>query len=101
MAMEAYASEKIQTDVLSSARMSCYKARDTFYACLEKESKKRATEIASVGLLYPIDCKKSRVQYENACRPSWVKHFDRQYCSKKRVERLLDDNDSKRETAVK
>ncbi|KAL8152171.1 hypothetical protein V2J09_009931, partial [Rumex salicifolius] len=74
-------------------------ARDTFYACLKKESKKRATEIASVGLLYPIDCNQSRVQYENACRPSWVKHFDRQYCSKKRVERLLDDNVSKRELA--
>ncbi|GMH27295.1 hypothetical protein Nepgr_029138 [Nepenthes gracilis] len=99
MAVEAYASQnpdKVQTDVLSHARQACYKARDAFYACLEKESNKKATEIASVGLLYPIDCKKSRAEFENNCRPSWVKHFDRQYCANKRVRRLLEDSDSRR-----
>ncbi|KAI3715005.1 hypothetical protein L6452_21968 [Arctium lappa] len=99
MAMEAYASnypDKIHTDVLSDARQACYKARDAFYACLEKESNKKATEIASVGLLYPLECKKTREAYDKGCRRTWVKHFDRQYCAKKRVQRLLDDNESRR-----
>ncbi|KAK2985778.1 hypothetical protein RJ640_012596, partial [Escallonia rubra] len=97
--MEAYASripEKVQTDVLFNARQACYKARDEFYACLDKESNKKPTEIASVGLLYPVECKKPRDAYVKNCRPTWVKHFDRQYCSKKRVQRLLDDNESRR-----
>ncbi|KAH0774402.1 hypothetical protein KY290_011539 [Solanum tuberosum] len=99
MALEAYASQKtdkIHTDVLSQARISCYKARDAFYSCLEKESNKELTEIATVGLLYPVECKKTREEYVKQCRPTWVKHFDRQYCGKKRVQRLLDDNDSRR-----
>ncbi|XP_015059808.1 uncharacterized protein LOC107005679 isoform X1 [Solanum pennellii] len=99
MALETYASqntEKIHTDVLSQARISCYKARDAFYSCLEKESNKKPTEIATVGLLYPVECKKTREEYVKQCRPTWVKHFDRQYCGKKRVQRLLDDNDSRR-----
>nr|XP_043626687.1 uncharacterized protein LOC122598152 [Erigeron canadensis] len=99
MAMEAYTSkfpDKIHKDVLSNARESCYKARDAFYACLEKHSNKKPTEIASVGLLYPLDCKKSRDSYDNVCRRTWVKHFDRQYCAKKRAERLLDDNEARR-----
>ncbi|KAH0735867.1 hypothetical protein KY285_011574 [Solanum tuberosum] len=101
MALEAYASQntdKIHTDVLSQARISCYKARDAFYSCLEKESNKEPTEIATVGLLYPVECKKTREEYVKQCRPTWVKHFDRQYCGKKRVQRLLDDNDSRRGT---
>ncbi|KAI6680430.1 hypothetical protein NL676_034311 [Syzygium grande] len=88
--------DTVHTDVLSKARESCYKARDAFYACLEKESSKKPTEIGSVGLLYPTECKKSRVEYENGCRASWVKHFDRQYCKNKTLQRLLDDKDSKR-----
>ncbi|CAA3013458.1 cytochrome c oxidase assembly factor 6 isoform X2 [Olea europaea subsp. europaea] len=99
MALEAYssqASDTIHTDVLSQARLSCYKARDAFYACIEKESNKKPTEIASVGLLYPAECKKNREAYVKQCRPTWVKHFDRQYCAKKRVQRLLDDNESRR-----
>ncbi|XP_034699183.1 uncharacterized protein LOC117924616 isoform X1 [Vitis riparia] len=99
MALEKYASTNpntIHTDVLSEARQACYKARDAFYTCLEKESNKKPTEIASVGLLYPVECKESRAQYVSQCRPTWVKHFDRQYCSKKRVQRLLDDNESRR-----
>lgn len=97
--MEAYlsqTSDKVHTDVLSSAREACYKARDAFYACLENESGKKATEIASVGLLYPPECKKYRTEFESCCRPAWVKHFDRQYCAKKRAQRLLDDNESRR-----
>ncbi|KAF7116041.1 hypothetical protein RHSIM_RhsimUnG0039700 [Rhododendron simsii] len=88
--------DTVHTDVLSAARQACYKARDAFYVCLEKESIKKPTEIASVGLLYPVDCKKSRAQFEKQCRPTWVKHFDRQYASKKRLQRLLDDNESRR-----
>ncbi|KAJ3677209.1 hypothetical protein LUZ60_002933 [Juncus effusus] len=86
----------VMTDVLAQGRRSCYKARDAFYACLENEADKKPTEIATVGLLYPKECKKSREQYVNSCRPTWVRHFDRQYCAKKRVQRLLDNDDSRR-----
>ncbi|KAL5066214.1 hypothetical protein RYX36_027951 [Vicia faba] len=88
--------DKVQSDVLSKARESCYKARDAFYSCLEKGCDKKPTEIASVGLLYPIECKKSRDQFVNQCRSSWVKHFDRQYCRNKRDQRLLDDKGARR-----
>lgn len=47
-------------------------ARDAFYACLEKESGKKPTEIATVGLLYPKECSNSRTQFVNNCRSSWV-----------------------------
>ncbi|XP_051187864.1 uncharacterized protein [Lolium perenne] len=86
----------VMADVLSKGRESCYKARDAFYACLENHADKKPTEIATVGLLYPADCKKSRAQYVNTCRPSWVRHFDRQHCAKKRVQRLLDADDDQR-----
>ncbi|KAF8393043.1 hypothetical protein HHK36_021284 [Tetracentron sinense] len=101
MALETYASretDKIHADVLAEARQACYKARDAFYACLDKESNKKPSEIASVGLLYPVDCKKSRAEFVNHCRPTWVKHFDRQYCAKNRVQRLLDNDGSRRGT---
>ncbi|XP_057421713.1 cytochrome c oxidase subunit 6B-like protein new16 isoform X2 [Lotus japonicus] len=99
MALEAYAAgnhDKINADVLSKAREACYKARDAFYACLDKESDKKPTEIASVGLIYPAECKRSRDEFVKQCRSSWVKHFDRQYCQNKRVQRLLDDKGSRR-----
>ncbi|KAF3781003.1 hypothetical protein EJ110_NYTH37735 [Nymphaea thermarum] len=88
--------DKIHTDVLAEARKACYKARDAFYACMEKEVDKKPTEIASVGLLYPSDCKGARAEFVSQCRPTWVKHFDRQYCAKKRVQRLLDSDDPRR-----
>lgn len=55
-----------------------HKARDEFYACLERESNKKPTEIATVGLLYPVECKKCRDKFVNQCRPTWVKssNFD-------------------------
>lgn len=89
--------DKVHPDVLANAREACYKARDAFYACLERESDKVASESASVGLLYPRDCKKFRVDFEKNCRPAWVKHFDRLHCAKKRTQRLLDDNESRRD----
>lgn len=49
------------------------KARDAFYACLEKESVKKPTEITPVGLLYPSECNASRAEYVKLCRSSWVK----------------------------
>ncbi|GAV83125.1 COX6B domain-containing protein [Cephalotus follicularis] len=94
MAMKTYTltnSNEISTDVLLQARQACYKARDAFYACLEKNSGNKPTEIASVGLLYPTECKPLRAEYVKNCRNSWVKHFDRQYCKNKKVQRLLDD----------
>ncbi|XVF35545.1 hypothetical protein REPUB_Repub18cG0154900 [Reevesia pubescens] len=88
MALDTYASGKrdeIQTDVLLKARQACY-----------KESGKKPTEIGSVGLLYPAECKRSREDYVNNCRASWVKHFDRQYGKTKRTQRLLDDRETRR-----
>ncbi|KAK7838222.1 hypothetical protein CFP56_020158 [Quercus suber] len=67
--------------------------RDAFYACLDKESNKRPTEIASVGLLYPSECKNSRAEFD---KNTAVKHFDRQYRRNRRVQRLLDDKDLRR-----
>ncbi|KAL3629621.1 hypothetical protein CASFOL_026843 [Castilleja foliolosa] len=100
MAMEAYSSsqagDKVHVDVLSKARQTCYKARDAFYACIDKDSNQKPTEIATMGLLYPVDCKRNRDEYVKQCRPTWVKHFDRQYCATKRVQRLLDDKESRR-----
>ncbi|XP_021740082.1 uncharacterized protein LOC110706472 [Chenopodium quinoa] len=94
--MSAEKSDKVHSDVLASARQACYKARDEFYACLERESGKVASECASVGLLYPAECKKFRANFENSCRLAWVKHFDRLHCGKKRTQRLLDDNELRR-----
>ncbi|KAL8500178.1 hypothetical protein ACS0TY_019964 [Phlomoides rotata] len=54
LSLEVYASQvpdTVRTYVLSQVRLSCYKARDAFYVCLEKELNKKHTEIASVGLL--------------------------------------------------
>ncbi|XP_021899141.1 uncharacterized protein LOC110815609 isoform X1 [Carica papaya] len=99
MALETYSSSnpgQVHTDVLLKSREACYKARDAFYACLEKESGKKPTEIGSVGLLYPMECKDSRAEFIKHCRSSWVKHFDRQYCKNKRVQRLLDDGGTRR-----
>ncbi|XP_022750234.1 cytochrome c oxidase assembly factor 6 homolog isoform X2 [Durio zibethinus] len=99
MMLEAYAAGKrdeIHTDVLLKARQACYKARDAFYSCLEMQSDKKPTEIGSVGLLYPTECKRSRDEYVMNCRASWVKHFDRQYCKTKRTQRLLDDRETRR-----
>ncbi|XP_068464206.1 uncharacterized protein [Phaseolus vulgaris] len=96
MAYAAAKSDKIHTDVLTKAREACYKGRDAFYACLEKESDKKPTEIASMGLLYPLECKQLRNEYVKQCRSSWVKHFDKQYCQNKRVQTLLNDKGSTR-----
>ncbi|WCJ29918.1 Cytochrome c oxidase subunit Vib family protein [Euphorbia peplus] len=99
MAMETYVSrnsDEIHADVLFKSREACYKARDAFYDCMEKNAGKKPTELASVGLLYPADCKTSRAEFERSCRASWVKHFDRLYCKNKRVQRLLDDKDARR-----
>ncbi|XP_047306972.1 cytochrome c oxidase assembly factor 6 homolog [Impatiens glandulifera] len=100
MALETYfsekSSEKVYPDVLLQARQACYKARDAFYLCLENTSEKKQTEIATVGLLYPTDCKNSRDEFVKQCRSTWVKHFDREYCAKKRRQRFLDDSDSRR-----
>lgn len=74
-ALKTYASsnpDEVHTDVLFKARESCYKTRDAFYSCLEKEADKKPTEIASVGLLYPVECKKSRDEFVENCRASWV-----------------------------
>ncbi|KAL5071671.1 hypothetical protein RYX36_022558 [Vicia faba] len=87
IAVKAYAAEaenndKVQFDVLPKAIESCYKVTlflfnwflqftlyhyvrsgisiYAFYSCLEKGCDKKPTEIMSVGLLYSVECKKSR-----------------------------------------
>ncbi|OMO61741.1 Cytochrome c oxidase, subunit VIb [Corchorus capsularis] len=99
MALETYASGKrdeVHTDVLFKARQACYKSRDEFYACLDKQSDKKPTEMGFAGLLYPVECQSSRNEFVKNCRTSWVKHFDRQYCKTKSLKRLLDDKESRR-----
>lgn len=113
--------------------MGVIQARDAFFKCVEADSGHTTpTEIASVGLLYPAQCKSARAFYEQNCRSTWVssktpfhilprfngclnllhsqfltniqfcvcwvqvKHFDRQFCAKKRVKRLLDTGDRAR-----
>ncbi|KAF2610276.1 hypothetical protein F2Q70_00007863 [Brassica cretica] len=74
MVLDAYASsnpDQVHEDVLQKSRDACYKARDAFYSCLEKESGKKPTEIASVGLLYPKECSLSRTEFVKSCRSSW------------------------------
>lgn len=94
-AQEDQDSDDIHKDVLAAGRVACYKARDTFFACVEK-SKSKPTEVASVGLLYPAECKAARSEFVKQCRPTWVKHFDRQFSTKKRVERLLEAEGSRK-----
>ncbi|KAG9147583.1 hypothetical protein Leryth_007373 [Lithospermum erythrorhizon] len=75
MALETYASQasdKINDDVLLKARLSCFQARDKFYACLEKQANKKPTESGTVGLLYPKECQKTRNEFVKQCRPTWV-----------------------------
>ncbi|XP_024403084.1 uncharacterized protein [Physcomitrium patens] len=87
----------VEKKVLAAGRDACYKARDAFFRCVEADSGHTTpTEIASVGLLYPKQCKSARAFYEQNCRSTWVKHFDRQFCAKKRVKRLLDTGDRAR-----
>ncbi|KAG7023454.1 hypothetical protein SDJN02_14479, partial [Cucurbita argyrosperma subsp. argyrosperma] len=80
-------SDEVHSDVLAESRQACYKARDSFYACVEKESDKKSTEIASVGLIYPAECKILRAEFVKLCR---------KFCQNSRVQRLLDDKDSRR-----
>ncbi|XP_078436233.1 cytochrome c oxidase, subunit Vib family protein [Wolffia australiana] len=87
---------KIYPDVLSEARNACYKARDAFYACIEKEVGKNYTECGYAGLLYPAECSQSRSEYTRMCRPAWVKHFDKLVATNTKVKRLLDDGDSRK-----
>nr|ABK23145.1 unknown [Picea sitchensis] len=70
-AQEDRDSDEIHKDVLAAGRDACYKARDTFFACVEK-GKSKPTEVASVGLLYPAECKAARSEFVKQCRPTWV-----------------------------
>ncbi|KAG2240893.1 hypothetical protein Bca52824_097003 [Brassica carinata] len=47
-------------------------------------------------VFYPKECSLSRTEFVKSCRSSWVKHFDREYCRNKRVQRLLDDGDERK-----
>ncbi|KAI3433768.1 hypothetical protein D9Q98_003574 [Chlorella vulgaris] len=64
-------SQNVDSTVLKAARETCWKARDTFYECVE-----------AAGVTYTVDapipaaCKSARAAYDKACKASWVKHFD-------------------------
>jgi hypothetical protein len=63
----------VEKDVLASGRNACYKARDAFFRCVEADAGHTTpTEVASVGLLYPSQCKTLRANYEQLCRSTWV-----------------------------
>ncbi len=51
----------------------CFQARDAFFRCVEADAGHTTpTEVASVGLLYPSQCKTLRANYEQLCRSTWV-----------------------------
>ncbi|KAL6583997.1 hypothetical protein OROMI_003286 [Orobanche minor] len=62
--------------------------------CMSRERIEQETHGNCVGR----DALPSRVQENREVYgiPTWVKHSDRQYCAKNRVQMLLDDNESRR-----
>ncbi|KAI3943109.1 hypothetical protein MKW92_014457 [Papaver armeniacum] len=85
--------------------MICYqnltKARDAFYSCIEKGSNKKPTETPPSVFSIQLNTKNLglnmfKLQTYLGNSKAWVKHFDRQYREKKKVQRLLDNDDSRR-----
>ncbi len=52
--------------VSKEARDLCYKRRDVFFECADAA---KASGVAG-------KCDALKVQYEGACLPSWIKHFE-------------------------
>ncbi|KAI3967946.1 hypothetical protein MKW92_043988 [Papaver armeniacum] len=88
--------------VFAAMKQQCYKARDAFYACIERETNKPIIEPATGRLLCPDRCKQFEARYHWDCcsmSPEWVLRLDREYCEKmkkKEVQRPLDKDDSER-----
>ncbi|RZC76095.1 hypothetical protein C5167_001785 [Papaver somniferum] len=100
--------------VFAVMKQECYKARDAFYACIERETKKPIIEPATGRLLCPGKCTQLEARYHWDCcsvSPDWVLRLDREYCEKmkkkeaqrpvdkmikKEVQRPLDKDDPER-----
>ncbi|KAI8469984.1 MAG: hypothetical protein J3K34DRAFT_469558 [Monoraphidium minutum] len=67
-----------------SGRTQCYAARDAFYQCVRE-----CGQLYASGAEVPSKCKKLRAQFEGACLPSWVKHFDEQQDKEARAAKRL------------
>lgn len=61
-----------ENSVLKTAREKCHKARDDFYKCVEETGEPFNPETGEI----PRGCRRQRKAFEQACRASWVKHFD-------------------------
>mmetsp|Transcript_1595 Transcript_1595/g.4720 ORF Transcript_1595/g.4720 Transcript_1595/m.4720 type:complete len:106 (-) Transcript_1595:1153-1470(-) len=65
------AQEPVEISVLKGSREACYKARDRFFACIQSSGLEYTSEVT-----VPSRCSRTRRAYEDACRNSWVHHFD-------------------------
>jgi len=61
---------KGETFMKKAERQKCWGARDSLWDCMRKNDENEKT----------IDkCSKMRKEYEDACPPTWVTHFDRKF----------------------
>lgn len=67
----------------------CLQARDAFYRCVDE-----AGITFTVGSV-PSQCKGQRRAYEQACRASWVQHFDAGHDKELRLLKTLRANINK------
>ncbi len=57
-----------------SNRVECYKARDSFFECLDDAEDDNGQD---------GECVELQRRYHNSCMPSWVKYFDERRKMKK------------------
>jgi hypothetical protein len=86
-------------DACSLVSTYCYRARDAFYACVEKDpaqdafyacvekdpSDSRGVDAAGAS----FSCEALRAAYEGACQASWVRHFEAQREKEQQVYRRI------------
>eukprot|EP00891_Asterochloris_glomerata_P001997 jgi/Astpho2/1997/Aster-x1054 len=64
--------DPVDTSVLRELRQACHQAKDVYFGCLDKH----LPSIKAEGPAVPRACKQQRLDFEAACKSSWVKHFD-------------------------
>jgi len=73
----------------------CYRARDAFYACVEKDpaqnsdSRGAAASSGASSSSSSSSCEALRAAYEGACQASWVRHFESQREKEQQVYRRI------------
>ena len=65
-------------------------ARDSYYSCLEALAAVQAKDAEPIDPAKPPrSCAKARRHFKEECRESWVKHFDRAFRERLRLQRVL------------